>query len=208
MAVRLLALCAGHPLPPRGNSFVLEAESTPRPWCSWKDWVNWKNPMSSLGIEPTTFQLIAQCLSQLHYRVPIVFMSTFKKEDENKRPLTYNPKISGLSGCSIRYCKADYLDNTVTCQTIVGQRDMEWGYKTVRKLSVPCLAVLSQSTLVATQCCSKHLSAVLPSNASVNMAITQQWNEMHFPLSDWGFIRVTGMPWRWGRIPPPWPCES
>jgi hypothetical protein len=35
-------------------------------------------------------------------------------------------------------------------------------------------AVPSQSALVATQCCSKHLSAVLPSIASVNTAITQQ----------------------------------
>jgi hypothetical protein len=33
--------------------FLLEAESTPEPWCSWKDWVNWKNPVTS-EIEPAT----------------------------------------------------------------------------------------------------------------------------------------------------------
>jgi hypothetical protein len=29
-----------------------------------------KKPMTSLGIEPATFGLLAQCLNQLRYRVP------------------------------------------------------------------------------------------------------------------------------------------
>jgi hypothetical protein len=28
-----------------------------------------KNLMTSLGVEPTTFQLVSQCLNQLHYRI-------------------------------------------------------------------------------------------------------------------------------------------
>jgi hypothetical protein len=39
-------------------SFLLEAESTPRPQCGWKDYVNLKNPPHP-GLEPVTFQLVA-----------------------------------------------------------------------------------------------------------------------------------------------------
>jgi hypothetical protein len=40
---------------------MLEAESTPGPQCSWEDYVNEKPS----GIEPVTFQFVAQCLDQL-----------------------------------------------------------------------------------------------------------------------------------------------
>jgi hypothetical protein len=39
-------------------SFLLEAESTPGPYCSWKDWVNLRNAPHP-ALQPATFWLVA-----------------------------------------------------------------------------------------------------------------------------------------------------
>jgi hypothetical protein len=44
-------------------SFLLEAESTPEPYCGRKDYVNEK-------FQPAIFRLVAQCLNQVRYSVP------------------------------------------------------------------------------------------------------------------------------------------
>jgi hypothetical protein len=74
MAVNLLALRAGRLLSP-GRLLVL---------ISLRDWVRpratveleglgqTKNPMTSLGIEPATFQLATCCLNQLRYLMPLL----------------------------------------------------------------------------------------------------------------------------------------
>lgn len=67
--VRLSALHTGHLYLPRKYSWyscLLEAESTPRVIVWPKALCQWKIPVAPSGIEPVTFQLVAQCLNQLH----------------------------------------------------------------------------------------------------------------------------------------------
>jgi hypothetical protein len=71
MAVRLSALRADRPLPPQEDVLI-----------SFTGWVDrrvtlrleglgqLKNPMTSSGIKPAAFRLVARCLNQLRYRVP------------------------------------------------------------------------------------------------------------------------------------------
>jgi hypothetical protein len=72
MAVRLSALRAGHPLPP-GRFLVLisvRGRVDPRDIGRLEGLGKWKNPITSPGMKPSTFRLVAECLNQLRYRVP------------------------------------------------------------------------------------------------------------------------------------------
>jgi hypothetical protein len=72
MAVRMSALHASHPLPP-GRFLVLiyvRVWVDPRAIVQLEGLGQLKNPMTSLGIKPMTFWLVAQCLNQLLYDVP------------------------------------------------------------------------------------------------------------------------------------------
>ena len=50
--------------------FVLQAESTPGPYCDRKDFMSLKNPLTSVGIEPETFRFVAQRLNHCATVVP------------------------------------------------------------------------------------------------------------------------------------------
>jgi hypothetical protein len=36
---------------------------------------HWKVPVTPSWIKPTTFQFVAQCLNQLHHRIPLIFLT-------------------------------------------------------------------------------------------------------------------------------------
>jgi hypothetical protein len=73
MAVRLSASGAGHLLPPWRFLVLISV----RGWVNTRDTVQLKglgqlrNPIISSGIEPATFRLVALCLDQLRYHVPL-----------------------------------------------------------------------------------------------------------------------------------------
>ena len=55
---KVVSLTHWPPLP-QGNApdtYLLEAELTPGPWCDQKDLMSMKNPVTPTGIEPATFR--------------------------------------------------------------------------------------------------------------------------------------------------------
>jgi hypothetical protein len=73
MAVRLSALCASHPLHPRKIhcTHFCHRLSQPRAIVQLEGLGKLKKS-TSLGLEPATFQLVAWCLNQLWYHMPLI----------------------------------------------------------------------------------------------------------------------------------------
>jgi hypothetical protein len=72
MAVRLSALRAGRSLPPGRFLVLISARGLvdPRAIVRLEGLGQLKNPVTSAGIEPATFRLVAQCLNHLRHCVP------------------------------------------------------------------------------------------------------------------------------------------
>jgi hypothetical protein len=73
MEVRLSASRAGHPLPPGIFLVLISVRAIVR----LEELGQLKNPMTSSGIEPATFRLVAWCLNQLRYRVLLAHVISF-----------------------------------------------------------------------------------------------------------------------------------
>ena len=69
---RLSALRTGRLYPRKYSwySFLLEAESTPGPYCDRKDFMSMKNPLAPAGIEPATFRFVSRHFNHCATAVP------------------------------------------------------------------------------------------------------------------------------------------
>lgn len=72
-----------------------------------------RNSVTSMGIKPMTFQLIAQCLDQLHYHVPLLVYHLFLKG--KYKSFAHQIKINVVTFfkrvriCKLRNNETDYL---------------------------------------------------------------------------------------------------
>jgi len=73
-------------------SFLLEAESTPWPWCDRRDFMSMKYPLTPAGIKPVTYRFVAQLLNHCATADPLSFIHSLVQQ---------HPPVSTASGSTV-----------------------------------------------------------------------------------------------------------
>ena len=94
------------PYLPPGNT-LLEAESTPGPYCDRKDFMSMKDPLTPAGIEPTTFRFLTQ---NLNHCATVVHAGTVHTVNSNIRSSNCQCSLLSKKNPIIRiFCMSGWL---------------------------------------------------------------------------------------------------
>jgi hypothetical protein len=144
MAVRLLALRAGRPLPPRGRFLVFISVTgwvDPKAIVRVEGLGQLKKSNTSLGIESATFRLVAYSLNYVRYRVPphrrISSMNKYGTD-------SYSTKTNKIVFCGL-FCEPFSISGYKASNSwIIGE---QWTEKDLRNQPLPIRGTIAEFCL-------------------------------------------------------------